>query len=72
MKKVGGRRFVGGLYQALFSFRLAWWPAKRRRISGRRFSPSENSEGEKRRPEIHLRFAGYLPAGMLFTKRNEN
>ena len=38
----------------------------------RRFSPSENSEGEKRRPEIRLRFAGYLPAGMLFTKRNEN
>ena len=23
MKKVGGRGFVGGLYQALFSFRLA-------------------------------------------------
>ena len=31
-----------------------------RRISGRRFSPSENYflEGEKRRPEIRLRFAG--------------
>ena len=29
-----------------------------RRISGRRFSPSEISEGEKRRPEMRLRFAG--------------
>ena len=31
-----------------------------RRISGRRFSPSENYflEGERRRPEIRLRFAG--------------
>ena len=31
-------------------------PAKRRRISGRRFAPSE---GEKRRPEIRLRFVVY-------------
>ena len=31
---------------------------KHRRISGRRFSPYF-SEGEKRRPEIRLRFAGY-------------
>ena len=32
-------------------------PAHSRRISGRRFSPSEKY-GEKRRPEIHLLFAG--------------
>ena len=37
-------------------------PANQRRISGRRFSPS----GEKRRPEIRLRFACYRPRELLF------
>ena len=38
-------------------------PAICRCISGRRLSPSRNSyfsEGEKRRPEIRLQFAGYF------------
>ena len=46
-------------YESDFSFPQGHkQPANSRRISGRRFSPSYFSEGEKRRPEMRLLFAG--------------
>ena len=50
------------------------WPANRRRISGRRFSPfflCYFSDGEKRRPEIRLRFAGYAETAKKCTKKRD-
>ena len=50
-----GRLALQAIDLAQYSFSV-----RRRRISGRRFSPSKV---RKRRPEIRLRFAGYTQQG---------
>ena len=51
-------RYQGSFESTLLQRNLKQWyqryPANSRRIFGRRFSPSEGEEGEKRRPEIRF------------------